>query len=223
MVIDYKRQLFQKMNDNHFQGQPLTTAVMGHGGDGGDEPPHPFDANFGVHQIDSLDKNTWKEVPEADRNGMFTYLSTYFDFQAISNDLDARILWASLNHRICLRYRGSKNIAKGKFIDMLEGVEAARARSPCINNLCEMQNTLVYEVSLQTQYIADSGGDPNSIDWISLFEKVLGAQRGHDVDVNAFLQNPVFVMANEDIIRSFSKQVDNATNNDEENDDRDDD
>ncbi|CAI9270101.1 unnamed protein product [Lactuca saligna] len=26
--------------------------VMGHGGDGGDEPSHPFSGNFGVHQID---------------------------------------------------------------------------------------------------------------------------------------------------------------------------
>ncbi|CAH1413049.1 unnamed protein product [Lactuca virosa] len=159
-------------------------AVMGHGGDGGDEPPHPFGGDFAVpprrrgmvvnkkmhrlyeangrqplkiifnrntfvsigdvyecfirevrsyiwHDI-ALDKNTWKEVPEADRNGMFTYLSTYFDFQAISNDPDARILWASLNHRICQRYRGRKNIVKGKFIDMLEGAEAARARPPWV-------------------------------------------------------------------------------------------
>ncbi|CAH1444175.1 unnamed protein product [Lactuca virosa] len=123
-------------------------AVMGHGGDGGDKPPHPFGGDIGVHQIDAvpprrrcmvgsymwrdidLDKNTWKEVPEANRNGMFTYLSTYFDFQAISNDSDARILWESLNHRICQRYRGRKNRAKDKFIDMLEGAEAARAQPP---------------------------------------------------------------------------------------------
>ncbi|CAI9260027.1 unnamed protein product [Lactuca saligna] len=51
---------------------------------------------------------------------------------------------------------------------------------------------------------------------------VLQPQR-QDVDVNAFLQNPAFVTALGDIIRSFSKQVDNATNNDEENDDGDND
>ncbi|CAI9279594.1 unnamed protein product [Lactuca saligna] len=40
-----------------------------------------------------------------------------------------------------------------------------------------------------------------------------------DVDVNVFLQNPTFVTVIEDIMRSFSKQVDNATNNNDENDD----
>ena len=48
-----------------------------------------------------------------------------------------------------------------------------------IHNLREMQNVLVAEVALQTQHRADSGGDPNSIDWIALFEKVLGAWRRH--------------------------------------------
>ncbi|CAH1413494.1 unnamed protein product [Lactuca virosa] len=65
---------------------------MDHEGDGGDEPPHPFDGGFGVHQIDvvpprrsgmtcfiwevgsyircdiALDKNAWKEVPKAERH-----------------------------------------------------------------------------------------------------------------------------------------------------------
>ncbi|CAI9282197.1 unnamed protein product [Lactuca saligna] len=116
-----------------------------------------------------------------------------------------------------------------------------------------MQNALVAEVALKTQHIIDFGGDLNSIDWIALFEEVLGARRGHvrgigpkpsiagrsaptqchsqsqtpqptqDVDVNAFLQNPTFVTTLGDINRSFSKQVDNATNNDEQNDDGDND
>ena len=30
----------------------LMAAVMGHGGDGGDEPPHPFGGGFGDHQND---------------------------------------------------------------------------------------------------------------------------------------------------------------------------
>ncbi|CAI9280208.1 unnamed protein product [Lactuca saligna] len=99
-----------------------------------------------------------------------------------------------------------------------------------------MQNALVAEVALQTQHIADSSSDPNSIDWIALFEMVLGAsvagthapsqwqsqlqtpQPTRDADVNTFLQNLVFVTSIGDIICSFSKQVDNATNNDEEND-----
>mgnify|MGYP001544320398 FL=1 len=48
-----------------------------------------------------------------------------------------------------------------------------------INNLCEIQNVLVAEVALQTHHIADSGGDPGTIDWIAIFEKVLGTRRGH--------------------------------------------
>ncbi|CAI9263162.1 unnamed protein product [Lactuca saligna] len=67
-------------------------AVIGHGGDGGDEPPHPFGGGFGDHQNDEC---------------------------------------------------------------------------------------LVAEVALQTHHIADFGGDPNTIDWIAIFEKVLGTQRGH--------------------------------------------
>ncbi|CAI9298194.1 unnamed protein product [Lactuca saligna] len=31
----------------------LMATVMGHGRDGGDEPPHPFGGGFGDHQIDS--------------------------------------------------------------------------------------------------------------------------------------------------------------------------
>ncbi|CAH1417000.1 unnamed protein product [Lactuca virosa] len=316
----------------------LMAAVMGHGGDGGDEPPHPFGRDFGVHQIDAvpprrrdeetkrrrgmtvnkkmhrlyeangrqplkiifdmntfvpigdvyecfirevgsyiwrdiaLDKNTWKEVPGADRNGMFTYLSTYSDFQAISNDPDARILWASLNHRICQRVNkecrkkqvvknrgGTCSYGSASFKNNLNKLEVfhrahVNKQGEFVDPLVEQQyNALVAEVALQTQHIADFGGDPNSIDWIALFEKVLDARRGHvrgigpkpsvagtsaptqwhsqsqtpqqtqDVDVNVFLQNPAFVTALGDIIRSFSKQVDNATNNDEENDDGDND
>ena len=47
-----------------------------------------------------------------------------------------------------------------------------------IDNLHEIRNALVAEVALQTQHIADSSGDPNSIEWIAIFEKVLVARRG---------------------------------------------
>ncbi|CAH1435854.1 unnamed protein product [Lactuca virosa] len=40
-------------------------------------------------------------------------------------------------------------------------------------------NALVAKVTLQTQHIADSGGNLNFIDWITLFENVLGGRRGH--------------------------------------------
>ncbi|CAH1440098.1 unnamed protein product [Lactuca virosa] len=67
-------------------------AVMGQGGDGGDEPPHPFGGGFGDHQND---------VVPPRRRGMATH------------------------------------------------------------------------------HIADSGGDPDTIDWIAIFEKVLVTRRGH--------------------------------------------
>ncbi|CAH1447283.1 unnamed protein product [Lactuca virosa] len=43
----------------------------------------------------------------------------------------------------------------------------------------EQYNVLVAEVALQTHHIADSGGDPDTIDWIAIFEKVLGTRRRH--------------------------------------------
>ncbi|CAI9276849.1 unnamed protein product [Lactuca saligna] len=66
--------------------------------------------------------------------------------------------------------------------------------------------------------IADSGGDPDIIDWITIFEKVLGTRRRHDVDVNVFLQNPTFVTTIRDIIRSFKNQVNEENNIGEDED-----
>ncbi|XP_052619991.1 uncharacterized protein LOC111899573 [Lactuca sativa] len=283
-------------------------AVMGHGGDGGDEPPHPFGGGFGDHQNDvvppkrrgmavnkkmhklykangerplkivfdvntnmpigevyecfirevgsymwrdiGFDKDTWTEVSEAERVGMLQYLSRWFDFDAIINHPMASTYWASLNNWICARYRGRKNIAKNRFDDFAGNVEAARAQAPrgmdqqrwnaaidhfltekhqkrsAGNKECrkmqvvknrggtcnygcacfkknlnrlevfhrahvnkigefvdplveEQYNALVAEVALQTHHIADSGGDPDTIDWIAIFEKVLGTRRGH--------------------------------------------
>ena len=42
----------------------------------------------------------------------------------------ASTYWASLNNRICARYRGRKNIAKNRFDDFAGNVEAARAQAP---------------------------------------------------------------------------------------------
>ncbi|CAH1426818.1 unnamed protein product [Lactuca virosa] len=79
---------------------------------------------------------------------MLQYLSRWFDFDAITNHPMASTYWASLNNRIC---------ARGEFVDPL--VE-------------EQYNALVAEVALQTHHIADSGGDPDTIDWIAIFEKL---------------------------------------------------
>ncbi|CAI9273588.1 unnamed protein product [Lactuca saligna] len=84
------------------------------------------------------------------------------------------------------------------------------------------RNAVVAEVVLQTHHIADSGGDPDNIDWIAIFENVLGTRRRHDVDVNTFIQNPTFVTTIGDIIHSFKNQV-NEENNDAKDDGEDED
>ncbi|CAI9291634.1 unnamed protein product [Lactuca saligna] len=87
---------------------------------------------------------------------------------------------------------------------------------------CSYGSACFKKVDLQTHHIADSGGDPYNIDLIAIFEKVLGTRKGHDVDVNAFLQNPAFVTTIGNIIRSFKNQV-NEENNDEKDDGEDED
>ncbi|CAI9264069.1 unnamed protein product [Lactuca saligna] len=56
----------------------------------------------------AFDKDTWKEVSEAKRVGMFQYLS------------------------ICARYRGRKHTAKTRFIDFEWDVEGARIQAPIV-------------------------------------------------------------------------------------------
>ncbi|CAI9300840.1 unnamed protein product [Lactuca saligna] len=116
------------------------------------------------------------------------------------------------------RSAGNKECRKKQNLNRLEVFHRAYVNKigEFVDPLVEEQyNALVAEVSLQTHHIADSGGDPDTIDWITIFEKVLRTRWGHDVDVNAFPQNPTFVTAIEDIIRSFKNQV-NEENNDGE-------
>ncbi|XP_042753682.1 uncharacterized protein LOC111908380 isoform X2 [Lactuca sativa] len=197
-----------------------------------------------------FDKDIWIDVSEAEMVGMLLYLSRWFDFDAITNHPMAPTYWASLNNRICTRYRGHKNIAKNRLTDFAGDVDVTRARAPmgmdqqhwnatinhfltekhqkrsAANQECrkkqvvknrggtcnygsvcfkknlnrlevfhrahvnkkgefvdplvgEQYNALVAEVALQTHHIADSGGDPDTIYWIAIFEKVLGTRRGH--------------------------------------------
>ncbi|CAI9297471.1 unnamed protein product [Lactuca saligna] len=163
----------------------------------------------------AFDKDTWTNVFEAER--------TWFDFGAITNHPMAPTYWASLNNRIWDVEALRAQAHTGEFVDPL--VE-------------DQYNVLVAEVALQTHHIADSGGDLDTIDWIAIFEKVLGTRKGRvrgigpkassaagtsapsqwqsqapqptqDVDVNAFLQNPTFVTVIGDIIRSFKNKVNN--------------
>ncbi|CAI9268506.1 unnamed protein product [Lactuca saligna] len=78
----------------------------------------------------SFDKDTWTNVYEAERVGMFQYLSTWFEFGVITNDSMALVYWVSLNNQICVRYRGCKNVAKTHLIGFEGDVEAARDQSP---------------------------------------------------------------------------------------------
>ncbi|CAI9286583.1 unnamed protein product [Lactuca saligna] len=66
-------------------------------------------------------------------------------------------------------------------------------------------------------------GDIHRLRRTSPLAPLFSALQPQDVNVNVFLQNPTFMTVIEDIMRSFSKQVDNATNNNDENDDGEDD
>ncbi|CAI9264071.1 unnamed protein product [Lactuca saligna] len=211
----------------------------------------------------AFDKDTWKEVSEAER--------------------------VSLNNRIYTQYRGRKHTAKSRLTDFEWDVEVARVQAPdgtdlqlssdvidhfltkkhqkrsaenkkcrkkqvvhnrggtysygsaCFKNISynnvylvnkkrefvdplveDQYNALVVEVALQTHHIADSGGDAHYINWIVIFEKVLGARRGHVRGIRpkppstagCFSSNPAFVMAIGNIICSFKNQVNNEENKD---------
>ncbi|CAI9288825.1 unnamed protein product [Lactuca saligna] len=164
---------------------------------------------------------------------MFQYLSTWFDFRAITNHPMASTYWASLNNQICARYRGRKNNAKNRsarnnrqcwnvtidyFLTEKHQKRSARNKecwkkqvvknrggtcsycSACFKKLRlevfhhthvnkkgefvdplveEQYNVLVVEVALQTYHIVDFGGDPYTIDWITISQNVLGSRRGH--------------------------------------------
>ncbi|CAI9264289.1 unnamed protein product [Lactuca saligna] len=173
----------------------LMAAVMGHGGDGGDEPPHPFGGASGDHQNNGDVEAARARAPMG---------------------MDQRSWNAAIDH--FLTGKTSKTIHW-------------KQRTP---------KEAIAEVALQTHHITDSGGDPDTIDWIAIFEKVLGTRRGHvrgigpkasstagtsaqsqwqsqsqapqptqNVDVNAFLQNSASVSAIRDIFRSFKNQVNN--------------
>ncbi|CAI9298195.1 unnamed protein product [Lactuca saligna] len=122
----------------------------------------------------SFDKDTWTDVSGTERVGMFEYLSTWFGFGKTTNDPMASAYWASLNNRICARYRGRKNVTKTRLTGFKGDVEVARAQASagvgCSKGACERRLSL------------------------NLLQQ-------RDVDVNVFLQNTVFVTAIGDIIR----------------------
>ncbi|CAI9260610.1 unnamed protein product [Lactuca saligna] len=189
----------------------------------------------------------WTYVSKAKRVGVFQYLSTWFDFGAITNDPMPPVYWASLNNQICMRYRGRKNIAKTRLTGFEGDVEATRAQAHVGMDLHRWSDAIDHFLTEKhkkrsagnkecrkkqvvknhggtyqyTHHITDSSGDTDTIDWITILEKVLDTQRGHvrdigpkhfssaDVNVNAFLQNPAFVTAIGNIIRSFKNQVNN--------------
>ncbi|CAI9292961.1 unnamed protein product [Lactuca saligna] len=160
----------------------LMVVVMGHGGDGGNKPPHQFSRGFNDHQIN---------VPPK-RKGM----ATLFDFGAITNYPMGPVYWASLNNRICAQYRGLKNVAKTRLTGSEGVVEVERAQAPTVkqnlnsieafhrghvNKQVEFFDHLVVDqyVALQTHHIVGSSSDLDTIDWIAIFEKMLGTRRGH--------------------------------------------
>ncbi|CAI9298486.1 unnamed protein product [Lactuca saligna] len=145
-------------------------------------------------------KDTWTEVSKAERIGMLQYLLRWFDFDAITNHPMASTYWASLNNQICARYRGRKNIAKNRFDDFAGNVEAARVQAP--RGMDQQRWNAAIDNFLTEKHEKRSAGNKEF-------------RKKQDVNVNTFLQNPAFVTAIGDIIRSFKNQV-NEENNDGE-------
>lgn len=105
-----------------------------------------------------LDKKSWAEVPEDQKNGLwehlrvnylynyisfvdflllfiyltFFYLQTYFDFDSLKNDPDGRALWEGIECQVGKRYRGRKSTANDYFGKNggVNDVERARANPP---------------------------------------------------------------------------------------------
>ncbi|CAI9271291.1 unnamed protein product [Lactuca saligna] len=81
--------------------------------------------------------------------------------------------------------RGTCNYSSACFKNNLNRLEVFRRghvnkKREFVDPLVEDQyNVLADEVGLQTHHIADSSGDPDTIDSIAIFQKVLGARRGH--------------------------------------------
>ncbi|CAH1452783.1 unnamed protein product [Lactuca virosa] len=118
-------------------------AVMGHGGDGGDEPPYPFGGGFGDHQNDG------------DVEAARAQAHTGMDRQCWNVAIDC-----FLTEKHQKRSAGNKECRKKQVVKNRGGT--CSYGSACFK---------------KTHHIADS--DPDTIDWIIIFEKMLGTQRGH--------------------------------------------
>ncbi|CAI9282721.1 unnamed protein product [Lactuca saligna] len=157
--------------------------VMGRVGDSGDEPPHPFGGGFGDHQNDgeveaarvqaptSMDQQHWNATIDH-------FLTEKHQTRSVGNK-ECRKKQVVKNHGGTCNY-GSACFTKN--LNRLEVFHRAHVnkKGEFVDPLVEDQyNALVAEVALQTHHIADSGCDQDAIDWITIFEKVLGTQRGH--------------------------------------------
>ncbi|CAI9265076.1 unnamed protein product [Lactuca saligna] len=201
------------------------TAVMGHGGDIGDEQPHPFGGAFGDHQNDS--------VPPKQR-GMTINKKMHRLFKA-NGERPLKILFdINTNMPIgdvygCfIREVGSymwRDISFDK--DTLTDESEVERRWFDFGGITNHPMALPYWMSLNNQICARYRGRENIaksslIDFAEGMWRQQGLEPLRDVDVNVFLQNPTFVIAIGDIIRSFKNKVNNnEVNNDGEDEDED--
>ncbi|CAI9269660.1 unnamed protein product [Lactuca saligna] len=161
---------------------------MGHGGDGGDEPPHPFGGGFGDHQNDVV-------LPK--RRGMTRWNATIDRF---------------LTEKHRKRSAGNKEFRKKQVVNNRGGT--CSYGSACFKkNLNRLEVFHRTHVNKRGEFV-----DPlveEQYDALVAESQSQASQPTQDVDVNVFLQNSAFVTAIGDIIRPFKNQV-NEENNDEE-------
>ncbi|KAJ9543916.1 hypothetical protein OSB04_023623, partial [Centaurea solstitialis] len=198
-----------------------------------------------------LDKESWKKVPEAEKNAMYTHLQTYFDIQGILEGPRNRKFREGVEIVVSRLYRNRKSDFKELFLEKggYDDVETARANPPdemsgenwnkvidffctdklkrrsdqnkvnkakqvvpnrggtsSYSNAChkfnkskiqnygdvhrlkdgtfdnprseEQYKALLHELNLETQNCFSSNNS-TSVDEASIFERVLGARRGH--------------------------------------------
>ncbi|KAJ9542126.1 hypothetical protein OSB04_028632 [Centaurea solstitialis] len=262
-----------------------------------------------------LDKESWKKVPEAEKNALYTHLQTYFDIQDILEDPGNRKFREGVEFVISRLYRNRKNDFKEVFLEKggYDDLETARANPPdemsgenwnkvidffctdkhkrrsdqnkvnkakqvvpnrggtsSYSNAChkfnkskiqnygdvhrlkdgtfdnprseEQYNALLHELNLETQNCSSSNNS-TSVDEASIFERVLGARRGHIKGVgykpsqttssaqsrvsrptqpsklDRLLSNPRFKEAMAALVDSFSNEDDEAMEDDEATED----
>ncbi|CAI9294086.1 unnamed protein product [Lactuca saligna] len=200
--------------------------VMGHGGDGGDEPPHPFGGGFGDDQND---------VVPPKRRGMAVNKKMHKLYKANGEQPLKIVFDVNTNMPIGEVYECFiREVGSYMWRDIGFDKDTWTERWFDFDAITNHPMVSTYWVSLNNRICARYRGHKNIAknrfdDFAGNVEAAraqaprgMDQQRWNDVDVNAFLQNPGFVTAIGDINRFFKNQV-NEENNDGEDGEEDED